>query len=299
MAYTFGASADAARDRADVFARLGNAGASSASATYSLIADTTGPTGGALTRQRHDGHREPARPSYNTTGSFTIGTRTDFSADAGSGLLSLDADAGHRDALERRLRHLRHADDDDRHPTQTSLAAGCYRYTLTGTDRVGNAPTLTTTSRSTRPRRSATSPRRRTPPSAGGGDVRGHRHRLGGRHRRRPAAPRDCDLTLSSNTCGAFTPSPTSARRGSPRRSPTTSVTQRTNATSTSTRCPTRPATPPRSVVSATRAQHNQAGADGHRRHDPGQQRRQAAGQRRDHPHLQRADRGDKRSQRA
>src|SRR5665811_670229 len=47
IAYTFGATAAQPPTAPTVFA-ASNAGGSSASATYSLIADATGPTGGAL-----------------------------------------------------------------------------------------------------------------------------------------------------------------------------------------------------------------------------------------------------------
>ena len=87
--------------------------------------------------------------SYDTTGSFTIGTRTDY-AETQSGdrrrARHLDAHARERHALGQRL--LRATARRRRWSGSAGaegLATGCYRYTLTGTDNVGNAVSITTT----------------------------------------------------------------------------------------------------------------------------------------------------------
>ncbi len=140
--YTFGASATQPAS-APTISITNNAGGVSASATYSLIADATGPTGGALTVNGTPGTAAGAT-SYNNSGTVTIGSRTDFNTDAGSGLVS--------SALTKATATLSNGvcgtfgtpSTITGNPTQTNQAAGCYRYSLTGTDRVGNTSVLTT-----------------------------------------------------------------------------------------------------------------------------------------------------------
>jgi len=120
-----------------------NAG-NKASITTTVMVDTTPPTGGALT-VNGTAASAAGTSSFNTTGSFTIGTRTDYNADSGSGMpvtsltrasgtLSANACANFGTPVT-----LAGA------PAQTGLTEGCYRYTLTGTDFAGNAASLTTT----------------------------------------------------------------------------------------------------------------------------------------------------------
>jgi len=143
MAYTFGASATQPAS-APTIAAISNAGASSATTTYSLIADTTGPTGGALT-VNNVAASETGTTSFNTSGSFSIGKRTDYNADTGAGFIS--------SALTRQSATLSNgacgafgtATTITGNPNQTGLAVGCYRYSLTGLDRIGNSSVLTTT----------------------------------------------------------------------------------------------------------------------------------------------------------
>jgi PKD repeat protein len=143
MAYSFGASATQPPNGPTVFASS-NAGANSATATYALILDNTAPTGGALS-VNGAAATSTGSTSYNTSGSFTIGTRTDYSADTGSGLLS--------SVLTRATGTLSGGACSaygtpvtiTGNPAQSGLAAGCYRYVLTGTDRVGNTAVLSTT----------------------------------------------------------------------------------------------------------------------------------------------------------
>jgi hypothetical protein len=143
MVYTFGASAVQPPSGPTVLA-TNNAGGSSANAAYALLADTAGPTGGALTVNSVAGS-EAGSTSFNTSGNFSIGTRIDFNADAGSGLLS--------SVLTRAAGTLSNGECANYgtpvtitgNPGQTGLVAGCYLYKLTGTDRVGNTTTLSTT----------------------------------------------------------------------------------------------------------------------------------------------------------
>ena len=81
--------------------------------------------------------------SYDNDGTFTIGLRTDYT-DALSGLATstltredgtLSADACSAYGAPSTLVGT---------PAQNGLATGCYRYILTGTDRVGNAVSITT-----------------------------------------------------------------------------------------------------------------------------------------------------------
>jgi PKD repeat protein len=143
MAYTFGASATQPPSAPTLFA-ASNAGASSAKATYSLLADSTGPTGGALTVNGTVGTAAGAT-SYNNSGTVTIGTRTDFNADSGSGFISSTLTRATATLSNNACGTFGTASTINGNPTQTNLAAGCYRYALTGLDRVGNASVLTTT----------------------------------------------------------------------------------------------------------------------------------------------------------
>jgi PKD repeat protein len=143
MAYTFGATATQPAT-APTILTVSNAGASSASATYSLIADTTGPTGGALTVDNTPATAAGAT-GYSTSGSFTIGTRTDFNADAGAGFISSTLTRATATLSNGTCGTFGAATTLTGNPTQTGLAAGCYRYALTGLDRIGNASVLSTT----------------------------------------------------------------------------------------------------------------------------------------------------------
>jgi PKD repeat protein len=143
MAYSFGASATQPPSGPTVYA-TSNAGASSATANYALILDNTPPTGGALS-VNGVAASGAGTTSYNNTGSFAIGTRTEYNADTGSGLLSsvLTRAAG---TLSSGLCSAYGAPVTiTGNPTQSGLAAGCYLYTLTGSDRVGNTASLSTT----------------------------------------------------------------------------------------------------------------------------------------------------------
>jgi PKD repeat protein len=143
MVYTFGASAVQPPSGPTVLA-TNNAGGSSANATYALLADTAGPTGGALS-VNNVAATEAGSTSFSTSGNFSIGTRNDFNADAGAGFLS--------SVLTRSAGTLSNGTCSSfatpvtitGAPGQSGLAAGCYLYKLTGTDRIGNTATLSST----------------------------------------------------------------------------------------------------------------------------------------------------------
>ncbi len=143
MAYSFGASATQPPSGPTVVA-ASNAGSVSASANYALIADSTGPTGGALTVNGVAG-TSAGSTSYNTSGSVTIGTRTDYNADTGSGLLSSVLTRATATLTSGTCGSFGTPTTITGNPTQSGLTAGCYRFTLTGADRVGNTSTLTST----------------------------------------------------------------------------------------------------------------------------------------------------------
>src|SRR4051812_36061377 len=120
--------------------------------TFTITPDTTAPTGGALTVNGTNA-TGPGSPSYNSSGSWTIGAISDYT-DSGSGLTS--------SVLTRQSATL---------GSSNGIAAGscgsfgsattipgratpiaqaltgptCYLYTLTGLDNVGNTVTITTT----------------------------------------------------------------------------------------------------------------------------------------------------------
>ena len=111
---------------------------SSAATNFTLTSDSAGPTGGALTVNGTVA-TGGGSASYDNDGNVTIGLRTDYNADGGSGINTstltredgtLNADACSAYGAPTTLVGT---------PAQSGLATGCYRYTLTGTDNVGNA----------------------------------------------------------------------------------------------------------------------------------------------------------------
>ena len=129
--YTFGASATAPTTPRIVKA-TNNAGIDSADATYRITADTTAPTGGSITANGG------AVDSYNTTGAVAV-AKTLFT-DGGAGIAS--------NVVTRATATLSGNTCGSfggavvvSGATDGGLADGCYLYTLTGTDRVGNVAT--------------------------------------------------------------------------------------------------------------------------------------------------------------
>ena len=122
--------------------RVGNAGTT----TLTFTVDNTGPTGGALRVNGTDA--TPAgSSSASSDSSFSIGLRDDYDADAGSGFAS--------SVLTRRAASFAGglcgtfgaATVVVGSPSQDGLADGCYLYTLTGTDNLGNTSSISTTVR--------------------------------------------------------------------------------------------------------------------------------------------------------
>jgi PKD repeat protein len=202
MTYAFGATATQPAT-APTIAAISNAGATSAGATYSLIADTAGPTGGALTV--NNGVASAAgTTSFNTSGSFSISKRTDFSADAGSGFVSSTLTRQSATLGNGACGTFGAATTLTGNPNQTGLAAGCYRYTLTGLDRVGNAALLITTVEvdKTAPTATLSAPARANGPVAltfGGTDAGSGIDTTSGQLRRVSST-----YTASSDSCGFF-----------------------------------------------------------------------------------------------
>ena len=124
-----------------------NAGRS-ASSNFDPTADSTAPTGGALT-VNGTAASGGGSSSYDSDGTFTIGTRSDYSETqtaTESGLAT--------STLVRTSASFSSADVCGAfgspttivgNPAQNGLATGCYRYTLTGTDNVGNTTSIQTT----------------------------------------------------------------------------------------------------------------------------------------------------------
>jgi hypothetical protein len=107
--------------------------------------DTSAPTGGALSVNGTGATGGAGSSSFNKTGGFAIGTRTDYNADTGSGLASsvLTVEVG---TLSGNACSAYGAPSTIAgNPSQSGLSDGCYRYTLTGKDNVGNTSTVTTT----------------------------------------------------------------------------------------------------------------------------------------------------------
>lgn len=127
-------------------------GIPNAGTTLTFVNDNTAPTGGALTV-----NGTVATPggttSTNTTGSFTIGTRTNYNADTGSGFASSILTVQSETLIGRTNCGAAGSGGPFTSPTTvtgTSQPVGivtgfCYVYTLTGTDNVGNSTSLRTT----------------------------------------------------------------------------------------------------------------------------------------------------------
>src|SRR5205823_11633485 len=115
---------------------------------FDLTADPNAPTGGALT-VNGTAASSAGTGSYDTDGSFTIGSRTDYSetqSTTESGLTSstlVRTSASYSSANV--CGSFGSPTTISGTPSQSGLATGCYRYTLTGTDNVGNTVSIQTT----------------------------------------------------------------------------------------------------------------------------------------------------------
>ena len=141
--YAFGVSAKAPTTAPTVLATNG-VGSASASASYNLVADSSVPTGGALT-VNSVAASAAGTSSFVKTTSFTIGTRTDYSADTGSGLASSVLTRAAATLSKNTCGTYGTPVTITANPAQSGLTEGCYLYTLTGTDKVGNTASLSTT----------------------------------------------------------------------------------------------------------------------------------------------------------
>ncbi|HVR05195.1 MAG TPA: N,N-dimethylformamidase beta subunit family domain-containing protein [Solirubrobacteraceae bacterium] len=140
--YAFGESATQPATAPTVSA-TNNAGAASANTTYNLVADTSAPTGGALS-VNGTAASGAGTSSYSTTGTFT-GTRTDYGADTGSGLASSVLTVAKGTLSNGGCINYEAPAVVTGAPSASSSKEGCYLYTLTGTDHVGNAANISTT----------------------------------------------------------------------------------------------------------------------------------------------------------
>jgi hypothetical protein len=119
-----------------------------ATTTFTLIPDTTGPAGGALTVNAVIGSGA-GTTSASSSGSFAI-ARTDYT-DAGSGLSSsiLTLQAGSLSSaggiVAGTCSGFGTASVITGNPAQTVTGPACFLYTLTGSDRVGNVSSISTT----------------------------------------------------------------------------------------------------------------------------------------------------------
>ncbi|WP_426566602.1 beta strand repeat-containing protein [Angustibacter sp. McL0619] len=116
----------------------------SSSIPVAFAADSAAPTGGALTVNTVAASGAGSQ-SGNKTGSFSIGSRIDFAGDVGSGVSSSVLSAQSAALTNGACGSFGAPTTLVGTPAQSGLATGCYRYTLTGTDRVGNASVLSTT----------------------------------------------------------------------------------------------------------------------------------------------------------
>jgi hypothetical protein len=113
-----------------------NAG-NTATSSFQVVKDVAAPTGGSL-----------AAPSGSSTGTFTV-TRTDF-AEAGpnstnSGLASSTLTRATSTLVNGVCGSFGGASSlGAGNASESALATGCYQYTLTGTDKVGNAASTST-----------------------------------------------------------------------------------------------------------------------------------------------------------
>ncbi len=116
------------------------------SATFTLVRDVTAPTGGALT-VNGSAASGAGSTSTNATGAFTINTRTDWneSGGAASGLASSVLVRDEAPLTGNACGTFGSPVTLNGKPAQNGLPTGCWRYTLTGTDNVGNTVSVTTT----------------------------------------------------------------------------------------------------------------------------------------------------------
>jgi large repetitive protein len=142
---TFSWSAGTTSSPTEVVTAADTAGNTTAAGALTFSNDSTAPSGGALT-VNNVAATAITPVSYDTDGSFPIDLRTDYTDGGGeSGLAS--------STLVRTSATFSSADTCGAFaspvtipgsPNQSGLATGCYKYTLTGTDNVGNTVSILT-----------------------------------------------------------------------------------------------------------------------------------------------------------
>ena len=119
-------------------------GNTSSGVALTLTPDDAGPTGGALSANSTSA-TSAGTSSFSTTSSYSL-SRTDFTSDAGSGVASSVLTVRYAPWTSNACGTYGSATTITGAPPQTSPSGnGCYQYTLTGMDNVGNTSTLTTT----------------------------------------------------------------------------------------------------------------------------------------------------------
>jgi hypothetical protein len=118
----------------------------SAGTAITFVPDVSGPTGGALT-VNGTAASAAGTSSGDGDGSFTIGTRTDYNGDVGAGFATsvLTRETATLAADGTTCGAFGATTTIAGNPAQSGLAEGCYRYTLTGTDKLGNTSSVSTT----------------------------------------------------------------------------------------------------------------------------------------------------------
>jgi hypothetical protein len=119
-----------------------DAAGNTAGTALTFTVDNSAPTGGALGTGGVTG-------GFNTTGSYTV-TRTDYTADAGSGVAASVLVRDQAPLVNNTCGTFTNPQTIAGTPPAQNGAAGitsgnCYRYTLTGSDNVGNSVSVTTT----------------------------------------------------------------------------------------------------------------------------------------------------------
>ena len=131
-----------------------NAGSTSVNASYHVKADVTAPSGGALTVNATAANGG-GTSSTNSSGSFTIGTRTDYAEAQSSTASGLASSTLVRDQAPLVADGTGSCGSTWTSPTTIAgtptqnagagiTSGNCYRYTLTGTDNVGNSVSIST-----------------------------------------------------------------------------------------------------------------------------------------------------------
>ena len=121
-----------------------DAGGTTATNAVTLTSDTTAPTGGAVT-VNGTAASGGGTTSYLSGTTVTINSRTDYSADTGSGVASSTLTMQSATLTNDTCGTYGSPTTITGTTSQTVSDGNCYLFTLTGTDNVGNAASITTT----------------------------------------------------------------------------------------------------------------------------------------------------------